>query len=196
MASLATIAHSFTAPRIRHPPTRTMTTRTLLAKPMSSPQPQHHDDQGEQPKADLSKIFYQFAAGFALTTTLWTAVPAMDLQSFVFPTSSSDSSRPPLLMAMTANAKEMASGSGSRVNKDPESLLRYGLPISNKEVSACVRAALLFFSRSLSCFLLLLRVVSCRGLLESSNYLNHQVLHATRYTLVIHQLAFINSTNN
>jgi len=33
-----------------------------------------------------------------------------------------------------ANAKEMASGTGSRVNKDPESLLRYGLPINNKEV--------------------------------------------------------------
>jgi len=34
-----------------------------------------------------------------------------------------------------AYAKEMASGSGSRVNKDPESLLRYGLPIPNdKEI--------------------------------------------------------------
>lgn len=33
-----------------------------------------------------------------------------------------------------ANAKEMASGTGSRVNKDPESLLRLGLPINNKEV--------------------------------------------------------------
>jgi cyclophilin family peptidyl-prolyl cis-trans isomerase len=33
-----------------------------------------------------------------------------------------------------ASAKEMASGSGSRVNKDPESLLRYGLPIDNQEV--------------------------------------------------------------
>ena len=31
-------------------------------------------------------------------------------------------------------AKEMASGSGSRVNKDAESLLRYGLPINCKEV--------------------------------------------------------------
>jgi hypothetical protein len=41
---------------------------------------------------------------------------------------------------MVAQAKEMASGSGSRVNKDPESLLRYGLPIDNKEVShnSCV----------------------------------------------------------
>lgn len=34
-----------------------------------------------------------------------------------------------------ASAKDKASGSGSRVNKDPESLLRYGLPIQNKEVS-------------------------------------------------------------
>ena len=33
-----------------------------------------------------------------------------------------------------ASAKEMASASGSRVNKDAESLLRYGLPINNKEV--------------------------------------------------------------
>lgn len=33
--------------------------------------------------------------------------------------------------ASTAVAKEMASGSGSRVNKDPESLLRLGLPIPN-----------------------------------------------------------------
>lgn len=37
---------------------------------------------------------------------------------------------------IVADAKEMASGSGSRVNKDPESLLRYGLPIpKDKEVS-------------------------------------------------------------
>lgn len=34
----------------------------------------------------------------------------------------------------SASASEMASASGSRVNKDPESLLRYGLPIDNKEV--------------------------------------------------------------
>jgi hypothetical protein len=34
-----------------------------------------------------------------------------------------------------AMAKEMASGSGSRVNKDAESLLRLGLPIKDKEVS-------------------------------------------------------------
>ena len=47
-------------------------------------------------------------------------------------------------LSAAANAKEMASGSGSRVNKDPESLLRYGLPINNKEVSA--------FSKNILCF--------------------------------------------
>lgn len=37
--------------------------------------------------------------------------------------------------SVVADAKEMASGSGSRVNKDPESLLRLGLPIpKDKEV--------------------------------------------------------------
>jgi len=37
--------------------------------------------------------------------------------------------------SVVADAKEMASGSGARVNKDPESLLRYGLPIpKDKEI--------------------------------------------------------------
>lgn len=39
----------------------------------------------------------------------------------------------PSTSGSVASAKEMASGSGTRVNKDPESLLRYGLPINNKE---------------------------------------------------------------
>lgn len=37
-------------------------------------------------------------------------------------------------MGGVSYAKEMASGSGARVNKDADSLLRYGLPIQNKEV--------------------------------------------------------------
>lgn len=37
--------------------------------------------------------------------------------------------------SVVSDAKEMASASGSRVNKDADSLLRYGLPINNKEVS-------------------------------------------------------------
>ena len=41
-----------------------------------------------------------------------------------------------------ANAVEKASGTGSRVNKDAESLLRLGLPIKNKEVSCDFRGVL------------------------------------------------------
>ena len=40
----------------------------------------------------------------------------------------------PATVSSVASAKEMASGTGSRVNKDADSLLRYGLPINNKEV--------------------------------------------------------------
>jgi hypothetical protein len=58
------------------------------------------------------------ATTFLVTASLWSA-PAVT--SPVFPN-------------QQAMAKEMASGSGARVNKDAESLLRYGLPINNKEV--------------------------------------------------------------
>jgi hypothetical protein len=58
------------------------------------------------------------ATTFLVTASLWSA-PAVT--SSVFPN-------------QQAMAKEMASGSGARVNKDAESLLRYGLPINNKEV--------------------------------------------------------------
>ena len=40
----------------------------------------------------------------------------------------------PLLHTPPAIAKELASGSGSRVNKDPRSLLRLGLPSQPKEL--------------------------------------------------------------
>lgn len=63
----------------------------------------------------------QTAVTAAVAASLWTAPAFMDSTGFTQTTSS-------------ATAKEMASGSGSRVNKDAESLLRYGLPINNKEV--------------------------------------------------------------
>lgn len=40
----------------------------------------------------------------------------------------------PVQTSTIANAKDKASATGSRVNKDAESLLRLGLPIKNKEV--------------------------------------------------------------
>ena len=41
---------------------------------------------------------------------------------------------PPALHTQVVQAKELASGSGSKVNKDPLSLLRLGLPGQPKEV--------------------------------------------------------------
>mmetsp|Transcript_9061 Transcript_9061/g.12055 ORF Transcript_9061/g.12055 Transcript_9061/m.12055 type:complete len:464 (-) Transcript_9061:165-1556(-) len=65
----------------------------------------------------------QAVASALLAATLWSA-PTPDMP-FV-PQNAMTTS--------VAQAKEMASGTGSRVNKDAESLLRYGLPINNKEV--------------------------------------------------------------
>jgi hypothetical protein len=63
-----------------------------------------------------------------ITASVWTTSLSMDETSPQF--------HPP-----TVAAKEMASGSGSRVNKDAESLLRYGLPINNKDVRQDAAAA-------------------------------------------------------
>ena len=75
-----------------------------------------------------------FAASF-LTAALWTSPSIMNINNI-----NSNYNNPlwnTVQSTLVADAKEMASGSGSRVNKDPESLLRYGLPIpKDKEVRA------------------------------------------------------------
>ena len=84
--------------------------------------------------APFQKHLQKAFATILVTATLWSA-PA-------FLVSNTGDSIPSWLLldsqksSVTAVAKEMASGSGSRVNKDPESLLRLGLPINNKEVRA------------------------------------------------------------
>jgi len=67
----------------------------------------------------------------ALATALWFAPAAMSGQMI---SSNLPVSHNNIIGTSVASAKEMASGSGTRVNKDPESLLRYGLPIKNKDV--------------------------------------------------------------
>lgn len=69
-------------------------------------------------------------SGMALAAALWVAPATMAGPMTNFPGASDNS----VIASSIASAKEMASGSGTRVNKDPESLLRYGLPINNKEV--------------------------------------------------------------
>lgn len=68
-------------------------------------------------------------SGAALATALWTAPATIAGHATHFPSFDNG-----VIASSMANAKEMASGTGSRVNKDAESLLRYGLPIDNKEV--------------------------------------------------------------
>jgi hypothetical protein len=72
---------------------------------------------------NLVSMGQKAVASALLAATLWSS-PAPNLPFMTTQPSS-----------MVANAKEMASGTGSRVNKDAESLLRYGLPINNNEVS-------------------------------------------------------------
>jgi hypothetical protein len=79
-------------------------------------------------------------SGVALATLLWTAPASLAGASTHFSSFISNQ----VVASSVANAKEMASGTGSRVNKDPESLLRYGLPIDNKEVRTVVDGIFLF----------------------------------------------------
>ena len=79
----------------------------------------------------LQQMNKMFATGL-VTASLW-AAPAMIQNINNFP--GSDGPHQQMFSSSyVANAKQMASASGSRVNKDPESLLRYGLPINSKEV--------------------------------------------------------------
>lgn len=81
--------------------------------------PDNHHHSNEQ---DWSVAVQKAFAACFITASLWISPVALE-QSHI-----------PTMISSQAAAKEMASGSGSRVNKDPESLLRYGLPINNKEV--------------------------------------------------------------
>jgi len=81
---------------------------------------------------DLARSASAATAAAALAAAVWSA-PA----SVLGPRTTASSSNVESVWngaALVASAKEQASGSGSRVNKDPESLLRLGLPINNKEV--------------------------------------------------------------
>lgn len=78
---------------------------------------------------DLERTVKNALSGVALATALWTAPATIAGQAAHFPSFENG-----VVSTSVASAKEMASGTGSRVNKDAESLLRYGLPIDNKEV--------------------------------------------------------------
>lgn len=76
------------------------------------------------------KIMNKWLATGLVTASLWAAPAMVQNNNFHLPNGDSGIFQ----SSAVANAKQMASASGSRVNKDPESLLRYGLPINSKEV--------------------------------------------------------------
>jgi hypothetical protein len=89
------------------------------------------NNQGEKQELNNNDHMFDAMKKLTLTTMMVTSIwgttsswlPQQQYETLV-----------PFSYSTVASAKEMASGSGSRVNKDPESLLRYGLPIQNKEV--------------------------------------------------------------
>ena len=92
-----------------------------------------NDDSSANSIVKINDFMAQMGATAALSMALWGAPTALISSSV----GGHQSMMPPMIeQVFAANAKEKASGSGSRVNKDAESLLRYGLPIKNKEVSS------------------------------------------------------------
>jgi hypothetical protein len=83
---------------------------------------------GDGVSSDWTDQFGKLLATGLVTASLWASPAAIQGTPFGGPDG------PRIFQSSIASAKQMASASGSRVNKDPESLLRYGLPINSKEV--------------------------------------------------------------
>ena len=81
-------------------------------------------------------LFGKALATAAMTAFLWSSPSLVAEQASTL--QAANQHTPSIVSTFTdsfsASAKDKASATGSRVNKDPESLLRYGLPINNKEV--------------------------------------------------------------
>jgi cyclophilin family peptidyl-prolyl cis-trans isomerase len=85
-----------------------------------------------QAEHSSNNVFSTFCATAAMSALLWgsPAIIAEQAATHQLPFGLSDVVEHNLV----ASAKDKASATGSRVNKDAESLLRYGLPINSKEV--------------------------------------------------------------
>ena len=115
-------------PAFLTPPPRTTTTATGPGSLLSMSNDKEDNNQSSSSWWNgVVEQGHKAVVSGVLAATLW-SLPAMNVP---LPFPHHQGGAP----VMTAQAKEMASGTGSRVNKDAESLLRYGLPINNKEVS-------------------------------------------------------------
>lgn len=123
--SLSSIPHTsnsiLTVKQTRQPDDASLTSRSTSASSSS-------------PLSWIGKV----VATTAITISLW-GIPPPFLLDVPF-TDGSHAHVNPISPLFLASAKEMASGTGSRVNKDADSLLRLGLPIQNKEVRSLQEA--------------------------------------------------------
>lgn len=128
----------------------------------------NNDDESQAHPRSLARELGTWATSALLAATLWSSGGAN-------PTASQQQHLSMMPTPPAALAKEMASGSGSRVNKDPESLLRYGLPINNNEVRRILCRFSIIFLRSVGPFSLTLapfffiRFVNCKSHWKISN---------------------------
>ena len=108
----------------------TSTTTDAFSPPLTPPSASRHGtssalqastNENEFSLETLFRNVGKVVASAAVSAALW----GSDLAPFA---------QQQMMQVQPVQAVEKASGSGSRVNKDPESLLRYGLPIQNKEV--------------------------------------------------------------
>jgi hypothetical protein len=114
-------------------PTNTHHTNVVARRPhltATSPQSPNENSKIVHDLQHIETKIKGALSGIALAASLWAAptVIAPIMANYY------NSNNNVVIASSVANAKEMASGTGTRVNKDPESLLRYGLPINNKEV--------------------------------------------------------------
>lgn len=114
------------------PQARSINTPAVRTSAIYATKPQNDNNNVFDTLENVDATIKGAISGMALAAALWAAPATMaGPMSSNFPSVASGNN---VIASSVASAKEMASGSGTRVNKDPESLLRYGLPINNKEV--------------------------------------------------------------
>ena len=107
------------------------TTKTHASPTFLKMQLNNHDVENKLPQKIMKEAKDVLSVGM-MAALLWTSPIAM--MDGVNHANNNNIMMENIRGTLVADAKEMASGSGSRVNKDAESLLRYGLPIKSKEV--------------------------------------------------------------
>mmetsp|Transcript_32276 Transcript_32276/g.49073 ORF Transcript_32276/g.49073 Transcript_32276/m.49073 type:complete len:496 (-) Transcript_32276:73-1560(-) len=123
--------------------TTTTTTTTSSSSSLFATSNQQDDEQlnnnnnnNKEKNNPFANAIASNMVGFAVATSVLWSSPAMLFSTLPssMQNNNNNNNMMPSSSSIVAMAKEKASGSGARVNKDADSLLRLGLPITNKEV--------------------------------------------------------------